>query len=76
MKNDVFWDVTQCGSRKYRRFGGSATDYFKTLSLDVRFEVFTAVNMKKGVFWDVTPCESCKYRRFGGSATDYLKTLN
>jgi hypothetical protein len=26
----------------------------------VRFEVFTAVNMKNGVFWVVTPCGSCK----------------
>jgi hypothetical protein len=33
----------------------------------LRFEVFTAVNMKNGVFWDVTPCGSCKNRRFGGT---------
>jgi hypothetical protein len=26
----------------------------------VRFEVFTAVNMKNGVFWDVTPCGSVR----------------
>jgi hypothetical protein len=32
----------------------------------VRFEVFTAVNMKNGVFWDVTPYGSCKNRCFGG----------
>jgi hypothetical protein len=32
----------------------------------VRFEVFTAVNMKNGVFWDVTPHGSCRNRRFGG----------
>jgi hypothetical protein len=31
----------------------------------VRFEVFTAVNMKNGVFWDVTPCVSGKNQRFG-----------
>jgi hypothetical protein len=23
MKNGVFWDVTSCGSCKYRRFGGT-----------------------------------------------------
>jgi hypothetical protein len=28
------------------------------LSLDVRFEVFTAATMKNGVFWDVTQCRS------------------
>jgi hypothetical protein len=28
--------------------------------IHVRFEVFTAVNMKNGDFWDVTPCGSCK----------------
>jgi hypothetical protein len=33
----------------------------------VRFEVFTAVNMKNGVFWDVTPCGSYKNRRLGGT---------
>jgi hypothetical protein len=32
----------------------------------VRFEAFTAVNMKNCVFWDVTPCGSCKNRCFGG----------
>jgi TolB-like protein len=30
----------------------------------IRFEVFTAVNMKNAVFWDVTPCDSCKNRHF------------
>jgi hypothetical protein len=25
------------------------------ISVNVRFEVFTAVTMKNGVFWDVTP---------------------
>jgi hypothetical protein len=33
----------------------------------VRFEDFTAVNMKNSVFWDVTPCGPCKNRRFGGT---------
>jgi hypothetical protein len=32
----------------------------------VRFEDFTAVNMKNGVFWDVTLCGSCKNRCFRG----------
>jgi hypothetical protein len=32
--------------------------------IHVRFEVFTAVNMKNGVFWDVTPFGSCKNRSF------------
>jgi hypothetical protein len=35
--------------------------------LNVRFEVFTAVNMKNGVFRDVTPCGFCKNGRFGGT---------
>jgi hypothetical protein len=38
-----------------------------TISIFVRFEVFTVVTMKNGVFWDVTPCGSCKNRRFGGT---------
>jgi hypothetical protein len=29
MKNAVFWDVTPCGSRKNRRFGGT----YRTLSV-------------------------------------------
>jgi hypothetical protein len=33
----------------------------------VRYEVFTAVNMKNAVFWDVTPRDSCKNLRFGGT---------
>jgi cytidine deaminase len=33
----------------------------------VRFEVFTAVNMKNGVFWDVTPCGCCRNGRFEGT---------
>jgi hypothetical protein len=33
----------------------------------LRFEVFTAMNMKNCVFWDVTPCGSCKNRRLGGT---------
>jgi hypothetical protein len=36
-------------------------------SLNVRFEVFTAMTMKNGVFWDVRPCGSCQNRRFGGT---------
>jgi hypothetical protein len=36
-------------------------------SIHVRFEVFTAVNMKNGVFWDVTQWDSCKNRRFRGT---------
>jgi hypothetical protein len=36
-----------------------------TSSVNVRFEVLTAVIMKNGVFWDVVPCGSCKNRRFG-----------
>jgi hypothetical protein len=35
--------------------------------MDVKFEVFTAVNMKNAVFCDITPCGSCKNRRFGGT---------
>jgi hypothetical protein len=45
---------------------GSAVN-LKEMKISVRFEVFTAVNMKNGVFWDVTPCGSCKNRRFGGT---------
>jgi hypothetical protein len=30
----------------------------------VRFEVFTAVNMKNGVFWDVRLCGSCNAATF------------
>jgi hypothetical protein len=33
----------------------------------IRFEVFTAVNMKNAVFWEVMPCGSCKNRRFRGT---------
>jgi hypothetical protein len=33
----------------------------------VRFEVFTAVNMKNGDFGDVMPRGSCKNRCFGGT---------
>jgi hypothetical protein len=33
----------------------------------VRFEGFTAVNMKNAGFWDVTSCGSCKKRRFEGT---------
>jgi hypothetical protein len=29
----------------------------------IRFEVFTAVDMKNGVFWDVTPCGSLVFLR-------------
>jgi hypothetical protein len=29
-------------------------------SINVRFEVFTAVTMKNAIFWDVTRCRSCK----------------
>jgi hypothetical protein len=36
---------------------------------NVRFEVFTTVNMKNAVFWDVAPCRSCMSRRFGGTPT-------
>jgi hypothetical protein len=39
----------------------------KTKFAYVRFEVFTAVNMKNGVFWDVTPCGLCENQRFGGT---------
>jgi hypothetical protein len=39
----------------------------KKESINVRFEVFTAVTMKNGIFWVVTPCGSCKNRRFGGT---------
>jgi hypothetical protein len=38
----------------------------KTVSIFVRFEVFTAVTMKNAIFWDMTPCTSCMNRRFGG----------
>jgi hypothetical protein len=34
-------------------------------TLNVRFEVFTAVTMKNAVFCDVTPCGFCKIWRFG-----------
>jgi hypothetical protein len=30
----------------------------------IRFEVFTAVNMKNVVFWDVPMCRFCVNRRF------------
>jgi hypothetical protein len=32
----------------------------------VRFEVFTAVNMKNTIFWYVMPCGSYKNRHFRG----------
>jgi hypothetical protein len=35
------------------------------LTIDVRFEVFTAVTVKNDVFWDVAPCRSCVNRCFG-----------
>jgi hypothetical protein len=35
---------------------------FQGILVVVRFELFTAVNMKNGVFRDVTPCGSCKNR--------------
>jgi hypothetical protein len=38
------------------------------MTIYLRFEVFTALNMKNGVFWDVTLCGSCKNQRFGGTA--------
>jgi hypothetical protein len=41
---------------------------FYNISINVRFEVFTAVTMKNGVFWDITLCGSCKSRRFGETA--------
>jgi hypothetical protein len=39
----------------------------RSVSVNVRSEVFTAVTMKNDVFWDVMPCDSCKNRRFGGT---------
>jgi hypothetical protein len=39
----------------------------------VRFDVFTAVNMKNAVLLDVAPCGSCKNRRFGGTCLLYHK---
>jgi hypothetical protein len=35
-----------------------------TISIFVRYEVFTAVTMKNGVFLDDAPCGSCTKRRF------------
>jgi hypothetical protein len=29
MKNGVFWDVTPCGSCKYRRFGGTSVSFIR-----------------------------------------------
>jgi hypothetical protein len=39
----------------------------------VRFEVFTAVNMKKAVFWDVAPCRCGVNRRFEGTYRLHLQ---
>jgi hypothetical protein len=36
------------------------------LFITVRFEVFTAANMKNAVVWDVRSCGSCNNGRFGG----------
>jgi hypothetical protein len=41
---------------------------FKTLTVFIGFEVFTAVVMKSITFWDMTPCSSLSFnRRFGGT---------
>jgi hypothetical protein len=36
-------------------------------TVEIKFEVFTAVTMKNGVFWEVTPCGSCKNCCFGAT---------
>jgi hypothetical protein len=33
--------------------------FCKTIIVDIRFDVFTAVTMKNAVFWDVAPCRYC-----------------
>jgi hypothetical protein len=38
---------------------------------NVRFEVFTAVNMKNVGLWDITPCDIYKNRRLGGTWSLY-----
>jgi hypothetical protein len=42
----------------------------------LRFEVFTAVNMKNAVFWDVTPCGSCKNRLWEDRITSIISDKN
>jgi hypothetical protein len=44
------------------------TARLRSISFNVRSDVFTAVAMKNAVFWDVTPHGSCKKRRFGGTS--------
>jgi hypothetical protein len=68
----IFRETTKCseeqkGCRRGRKQRYRSAPYSKTYYKHVRFEVFTAVNMKNGVFWDVTQCGSCKNRRFGGT---------
>jgi hypothetical protein len=46
---------------------------FKQKLHNVRFEVFTAVNMKNIVFWDVAPSGSGLNRRFGGTYRLHLQ---
>jgi hypothetical protein len=41
--------------------------FYASFSVDVRFEVFTAVAMKNAVFQDLTLCASYKKGRFGGT---------
>jgi hypothetical protein len=48
-------------------YRGTLMGVHKIWTVNVRFEVFTAVTMKNGVFWVVMPCGSCKNRRFGGT---------
>jgi hypothetical protein len=44
-----------------------------SITICVRFEVFTAVTMKKAVFWDVVPCRNSVNRRFGGTYSLHLQ---
>jgi hypothetical protein len=42
-------------------------------SLNVKFEVFTAVAMENVVFWDVASCRYCVNRCFGGTYRLHLQ---
>jgi hypothetical protein len=42
-------------ARRKFRFNNNNNNVFQLRSVDVRFEVFTAVTMKNGVFWVVPP---------------------
>jgi hypothetical protein len=64
MKNAVFWDIKP--QFVFHRRHITSLLQSPAGQCYVRFEGFTAVNMKNAVFFDVTPFGSCKNQSFGG----------